>query len=244
MTGLRKQGFGLQIGSEIFLVMNVPYRHRLEKLSDDISGTVTMLASFLIDNSTIGNGQASMGIYQFTDTALGIRKYVVNGGSPFFHLPLDPRAKNSYLSGCYRPANIAWYLQPAPFWAQFVIVSPLSPLYPRWRISNHTEARKMLSVSLFVIAVISSAAFGINKIANHFIFNRSDIVSAIGAFTAGILGNLYSRKMGGTAFTSMVTGVLFLVPVRHFCFFSAFFTLLTVCLCLSVWSLGGRGDNS
>jgi hypothetical protein len=25
---------------------------------------------------------------------------------------------------------------------------------------------------------------------------------------------VYSRKFGGTAFTSMVTGVLFLVPVR------------------------------
>ena len=101
----------------------------------------------------------------------------------------------------------------------------------------------MLSVSLFVIAVISSAAFGINKIANHFIFNRSDIVSAIGAFTAGILGNLYSRKMGGTAFMSVITGVLFLVPVRHFLlfFFSLWGLELTVCLCLPVWSHGDSG---
>lgn len=34
-----------------------------------------------------------------------------------------------------------------------------------------------------------------------------------------ILGNLYSRLFGGTAFTSMVPGVLFLVPVRHLFFF-------------------------
>ena len=66
--------------------MNVPYPHQLERLSDEISGTVTMLTSFLIDNSTIGNGQASMGIYQLTDTALGIRKYIVNGESPFLSL--------------------------------------------------------------------------------------------------------------------------------------------------------------
>jgi hypothetical protein len=78
------------------------------------------------------------------------------------------------------------------------------------------------ALNLFVMVVISSAAFATNKIANHFIFNCSDIVSAIGPFTAGILGNLYSRKMGGTGFTSMVTGVLFLVPVRHdsFCYLS------------------------
>jgi len=47
---------------------------------------------------------------------------------------------------------------------------------------------------------------------SHYIFDRSDVVSAIGAFTVGLLGNVYSRRMGGTAFTSMVTGVLFLVP--------------------------------
>ena len=30
----------------------------------------------------------------------------------------------------------------------------------------------------------------------------------------GAVGNVYSRRFGGTAFTAMVTGVLFLVPVR------------------------------
>jgi len=39
-------------------------------------------------------------------------------------------------------------------------------------------------------------------------------VSAIGAFVVGVLGNLYSRAFKGTAFTAMVTGILFLVPVR------------------------------
>ena len=71
------------------------------------------------------------------------------------------------------------------------------------------------ALNLLVMVVISSAAFATNKIANHIIFNRSDVVSAIGAFTAEILGNRYSHKIGGTAFTSMVTGVLFLVPVSH-----------------------------
>lgn len=42
---------------------------------------------------------------------------------------------------------------------------------------------------------------------------RTDIISAAGAFVIGLLGNAYSRVVGGTAFTSMVTGVLFLVPV-------------------------------
>jgi hypothetical protein len=33
--------------------------------------------------------------------------------------------------------------------------------------------------------------------------------------STSILGNVYSRVFGGTAFTSMVTGVLFLVPVSY-----------------------------
>ena len=41
-----------------------------------------------------------------------------------------------------------------------------------------------------------------------------------------ILGNVYSRVFGGTAFTSMVTGVLFLVPVSQlFRYFSLLFVL-------------------
>ena len=44
------------------------------------------------------------------------------------------------------------------------------------------------------------------------IFDRSDVVSFIGSFVIGVLGNLYSRVFQGTAFTAMVTGVLFLVP--------------------------------
>jgi len=52
--------------------------------------------------------------------------------------------------------------------------------------------------------------------ANRFIFNRSDVVSAIGAFTVGILGNVYARVFKATAFTTMVTGVGFLVPVSPY----------------------------
>ena len=63
------------------------------------------------------------------------------------------------------------------------------------------------------MVIFSCAAFAANRTANHFISDRGDIVSATGAFVIGLCGNLYSRIVGGTAFTSMVTGVLFLVPV-------------------------------
>ena len=61
--------------------------------------------------------------------------------------------------------------------------------------------------------VISCVSFFANNTANHFIFDTSNVVSAIGAFALGFLGNVYSRRFGGVAFMAMVAGELFIVPV-------------------------------
>lgn len=111
------------------------------------------------------------------------------------------------INGCYRPQGSVWYLQPFPIWTAVIIVPIFSTL------SSLANLQPFKSKQLPVMVFISCCSYTSNRIANHYIFNRSDIVSAIGAFTVGLLGNVYSRKMGGTAFTSMVTGVLFLVPV-------------------------------
>ena len=63
------------------------------------------------------------------------------------------------------------------------------------------------------MVLFSCLAYAANRGANQLISNRGDIVSAFGALVIGLCGNVYSRVVGGTAFTSMVTGVLFLVPV-------------------------------
>lgn len=67
-----------------------------------------------------------------------------------------------------------------------------------------------------------------NKGATSIFLNHSDIVSTTGAFVVGLLGNIYSRVCGGTAFTAMVPGVLVLVPVRTRAFFSRIEYLLKV----------------
>jgi len=129
----------------------------------------------------------------------------LNGTWTFSHT-VSPTELN-IVDGCYRPKSFPWYLQPFPFWTVFIIV----PLFSF--LSSLSNLQPLRSKQLVVMVVISCCSYATNKVANHYIFNRSDIVSAIGAFTVGLLGNVYSRKMGGTAFTSMVTGVLFLVPV-------------------------------
>jgi hypothetical protein len=184
-------GFGLQIGSDLYLLFDVNARHQLASLNEAISRTIMYTGSFVIDNGTLTRPEELPSFGSFTFT---------NGSTPYSHMH----------EGCYRPPDYSWYLQPFPFWSQFItvplfsILSSLSNLQP-WR-----------ELDLVVMVVISCISFAANKAANHFIFNRSDVVSAIGAFAVGLLGNIYSRMFGGTAFTVMVTGVLFLVPVRVF----------------------------
>ena len=69
------------------------------------------------------------------------------------------------------------------------------------------------SIQLPVMVTFSCLAYAANRGANQLISSRGDIVSAFGALVIGLCGNVYSRLVGGTAFTAMVTGVLFLVPV-------------------------------
>lgn len=184
-------GFGLQIGSDLYLLFDANTRHQLASFNAALSQTIVYTGSFIIDNGTLtGPELPSIGSFTFTKDS-----------TPSMHMH----------EGCYRPPDYPWYLRPFPFWSQFItvplfsILSSLSNLQP-WR-----------ELDLAVMVIISCVSFAANKAANHFIFNRSDVVSAIGAFAVGLLGNIYSRIFGGTAFTVMVTGVLFLVPVRVFC---------------------------
>ncbi|KAG6903500.1 hypothetical protein C0995_005523 [Termitomyces sp. Mi166 len=179
-------GFGLQIGSDFYLLLDRSMRRKLDDLATNLATTVALTGTWSADNGTENSSIPLVGTWTFTHAVatetLNIEK------------------------GCYRPQSFPWYLQPFPVWTAFIIVPVFSTL------SSLANLQPFKSKQLPVMVVISCASYASNKIANHYIFNRSDIVSAIGAFTVGVLGNVYSRKMGGTAFTSMVTGVLFLVP--------------------------------
>jgi len=181
------QGFGLQIGNDFYLLFDPTARRRLDELAASLSSTVLLSGTWLSDNGTDGSG------------------IPLNGTWTFAH-SVSPQDED-IINGCYRPKRFPWYLQPFPIWTAVIIVPLFSTL------SSLGNLQPLRSKQLPVMVVISCCSYASNKIANHYIFNRSDVVSAIGAFTVGLLGNAYSRRMGGTAFTSMVTGVLFLVPV-------------------------------
>ncbi|KAG5648937.1 hypothetical protein DXG03_000286 [Asterophora parasitica] len=183
---LIRMGFGLQIGSDFYLLFDRQTRHKLDDLSASLSTAIALTGSWIADNATVNNTIPLVGTWTFTHA-----------------VAVDTR---DIIQGCFRPTSFPWYLQPFPGWTAYIIVPIFSTL------SSLANLQPFRSKQLPVMVVISCASYATNKIANQHIFNRSDIVSAIGAFTVGLLGNIYSRKMGGTAFTSMVTGVLFLVP--------------------------------
>ncbi|KAI0921250.1 hypothetical protein AcW2_006282 [Taiwanofungus camphoratus] len=182
--------FGLQIGSDFYLLFDENARHELAALAARMTSTISITGVFVADNTTIdgatNDGNPLTGTFTFTNSTPFIREHIIDG--------------------CYRPPTFPWYLQPFPWWSQFIIVPIFSVL------SSLSNLQPVWTWDLVVMVVISCVSYAANKIANHFIFGRSDIVSSIGAFAVGLLGNLYSRRMGGTAFTAMVTGVLFLVP--------------------------------
>ena len=187
-------GFGLQIGSDFYLLFNPSERHRLSSLANSMSHTTIFSGTFVSDNSTrFPESQPLFGTFAFTNGTSLNQMHIIEG--------------------CHRLSEFPLYLQPFPFWSQFITVPAFSVL------SSLGNLQPWRSWDLVVMVVISCISFAANKTANHFIFNRSDVVSAIGAFAVGLLGNVYSRRFGGTAFTAMVTGVLFLVPVRVFFFF-------------------------
>jgi len=93
-----------------------------------------------------------------------------------------------------------------PWWTLFLLV----PIYSI--CSSLSNLQYWRSLQLPIMVFFSCCAYAANHAASLVLPGRTDIVSAAGAFVIGSLGNVYSRVVRGTAFTSMVTGVLFLVP--------------------------------
>ncbi|KAL0951423.1 hypothetical protein HGRIS_008115 [Hohenbuehelia grisea] len=108
--------------------------------------------------------------------------------------------------GCIRDPTWSWYKQAFPWWTVFFMV----PIYTTCSSLSNLQSYK--SIQLPIMVFFSCCSYAANKATSYAIPGRSDVASAAGAFAIGMLGNLYSRLIGGTAFTSMVSGVLLLVP--------------------------------
>ncbi|KAF7436631.1 hypothetical protein PC9H_003464 [Pleurotus ostreatus] len=175
-------GFGLTIGSDFYLLVDRRARRGYYR-------------SALPTNLTYSQGH-----FSFFDS--GNTSQVISGV-----LGIGEMLEQEHVfKGCYRDDSWPWYRQPFPWWTMLFLV----PLYSI--CSSLSNLQSYRSIQLPVMVIFSCCSYTANKAAALAVPGRTDLSSAAGAFAIGVLGNLYSRIIGGTAFTSMVTGVLFLVP--------------------------------
>ncbi|KAF9447802.1 DUF1212-domain-containing protein [Macrolepiota fuliginosa MF-IS2] len=182
-------GFGLTIGSDFYLVLD--RRARRQYYHNPLATNLTYThGQFVFANSTSPQNMVS--------GVIGTVIHSTHSDNATIALKV--------VKGCLRDDSWSWWRQPFPWYAIFVLV----PLYST--CSSLSNLQSWRSIQLPVMVIFSCAAYAANKATSIWLPGRTDIVSAAGAFVIGLLGNIYSRVVGGTAFTSMVTGVLFLVP--------------------------------
>lgn len=180
-------GFSLTIGSDLYHLFDREARHAfyhnaMRTNMTYLHGTFSML------NGTTGGPDISVGTLGVGNNNLGIT------------------SSTQVIKGCLRFADAPWWKQPVPWWSFFYLV----PLYSF--CSSLSNLQSIRSYQIVVMVFFSCCSWAVNRVTNIILPKRADLASASGAFVIGILGNMYSRIFRGTAFTSMVTGVLFLVP--------------------------------
>ncbi|KAJ6544732.1 hypothetical protein B0H10DRAFT_1350210 [Mycena sp. CBHHK59/15] len=177
-------GFGLTIGSDLYLVID----HRAREAYYKGPPTLPMTHSHGTIQRTNSSTPVS-GVLGITGATAGSAQI---------------------LKGCIRDPRWGWVRQPLPWWTMFLLVPMYSICSSLSNLQNAKtwHGRKQLAI----MVTFSCCSWSANKATSLVLPNRTDIISAAGAFVIGCLGNGYSRLFRGTAFTSMVTGVLFLVP--------------------------------
>ncbi|KAH9486583.1 Pheromone-regulated membrane protein 10 [Psilocybe cubensis] len=178
-------GFGLTIGSDFYLVIDRHARREYYR-------------SAIPDNLIYIHGHFS-GLN-------GTKSPVSTNGVLGLGLATTGNAPDHTIKGCIRLPMWPFWRQPLPWWTLFFLV----PIYSTCSSLSNLQYWRSLQLPLMVL--FSCCAYAANRAASLVLPGRTDIVSAAGAFVIGTLGNIYSRVVRGTAFTSMVTGVLFLVP--------------------------------
>ncbi|KAI0094362.1 DUF1212-domain-containing protein [Irpex rosettiformis] len=175
-------GFGLSFGSDLYLAIS--------KYGRNNEAAAQAAESEFLNGTFYANNTSSM-------------ISVISGAFTF----LDSTGANPYLvKGCYRDPSWPWYRKAFPWWTLLFLV----PLYAT--CSSVANLQRVRSVQLPVMVLFSCAAYATTKSVELYVTDHVAVVSAFGAIVIGLCGNTWSRLGGGTAFTSMITGVLFLVP--------------------------------
>jgi hypothetical protein len=165
-------------------------------MAADIGQTIGLVGTYAITNAT--NSLSGLnGMFLFNQLVL----------------PDEPLVKYHYImEGCYRDPS--WSIAFQPFtWPWLFALAPLFVLcLATLNGQGWKDWRRLL-----VIVIFGCCSFAANKVFNMWIYDRGDVVSAIGATVVGILGTIYGHYSEGDALPSMIPGILVLLPVRFNC---------------------------
>jgi hypothetical protein len=193
LKGPLMQGFSLTLGSDIAFLVNSSFRVQRDQMAADIGRTISLVGTYTSTNNT-DSPLALNGTFLFNQLVL----------------PDEPLVKYHYIiEGCYRDDSWPMIFQPFT-WPWLFALAPLFVLClatlngQGWR-----DWRRLL-----VIVAFGCCSFAANKVFNMWIYDRGDVVSAIGATVVGILGTIYGHYSEGDALPSMIPGILILLPVK------------------------------
>jgi uncharacterized membrane protein YjjB (DUF3815 family) len=182
-------GFALQIGSEAATFFLSRARlDTLHSLSGEVAPTVEIIGHYVARAHSLAlPANASIEFTPAQD-----------------YLSTDDLA--DWVNGCSRPANSPWYAREWPKYHLFWLV-------PTFAFVNTLACGQPLRRTQTAYMVLCAiAAWTANYAADIQIFEHTDVVSSIGAFTCAVLGTAYARKRRVPPFVVIVPGVLFLVP--------------------------------
>lgn len=175
-------GFAISIGSDLYYWIDPKAR---KDVFPSVAEQVQVMGSFILSNETMPHWTGS---FTFTNST-------------------TPSIQHSVSSiGCFREPNWPWWRQSVPPVSKAATV----PIFSFLSCLGFLLPLKTKEVPVSVL--IACIGYAANMLANNYIFDRSDVVSAIGSFVIGILGNAYSRIYNATAFTAITVAVNFLVP--------------------------------
>lgn len=160
-------------------------------MSVDIGTTVKLIGSYGASNATTPMPTMN-GTFLFTQDIL----------------PDEPLVKYHYvMEGCYRDPSWSVVFQPLS-WQWLFLLAPLF-VFSLSSLNGQgcKDWRRML-----VMVFFGCCSFTANKLFNGWIYDRGDVVSAIGATVVGILGTIYGHYSEGDALPSMIPGILVLLP--------------------------------
>lgn len=178
-------GFGITIGSDLFYLVDPSARRADNLAAAALQQMITIQGSF----SQLANDTSPDFVPQFMP---------FNGSFTFSNSSIDSvgvhLSKGAVI--CDRANDLPWFQQGMPPIYQILLVPAFSLCLCLWNM------QPFRSKELPVQVLIACLGYVANMAANHYIFDRSDVVSAIGAFVIGYVlsflsflpNKQYSRK--------------------------------------------------